>query len=66
MILSYNLLIITTLMQLQGHKMPGGENFVESDSVTFTRVTRKHAGIYKYAIIIFLKSSSLQDDYHHS
>merc|ERR550519_3058589 len=30
-----------------GHKMPGGENFVESDSVTFTRVTRKHAGIYK-------------------
>ena len=32
--------------------MPGGENFVESDSVTFTRVTRKHAGIYKYVIII--------------
>lgn len=27
--------------------MPDGKNFVESDSVTFTRVTRKHAGIYR-------------------
>ena len=34
--------------------MPGGENFVESDSVTFTRVTRKHAGIYKYATIMII------------
>ena len=39
---------------MQGHKMPGGENFVESDSVTFTRVTRKHAGIYKYATIMII------------
>ena len=40
---------VTIFLQFdsQGHKMPGGENFVESDSVTFTRVTRKHAGIYK-------------------
>lgn len=30
-----------------GHKMPNGEEMLESDDVTFSRVSRKHAGIYK-------------------
>jgi len=30
-----------------GQKMPDGSSSIESDSVTFTRVNRKHAGTYK-------------------
>ena len=46
--------VVVKLFFLQDKSMPDGSKSVDGDSITFTRVTRKHAGIYRCQLLLMI------------